>query len=366
MKKAAYFADIVPPDLTSDAKFDILGSNTGNDAFIYAISNIIELDRLPRHLINSSFNELSEYDAFVTSDLIWITQDADAPDVIKNLLDNYPEKAIVPISMGLQSPFYYTDFKLTPDMVRTLERISERAVIAVRGNYTAEILLKHGISNIEIIGCPSVYQYPLFQSTFDSILNGGEINRITGNFRTFFEDLSSREAEILSYFAKHFSGFVEQTPIEFSHMKPVRNADYQKIEQWLNTYQRVHYGLEEWIKYCSEYDFSMGSRFHGNVVAMLAGIRSLLIVCDTRTQELSEFFSLPSIAVADFDSTKKIDYYYELADFGNFVSDYHNKICRLREFLAKNGLNFSTQYGEKLDSFTFNRIGRPWQYQISQ
>ena len=362
MARAAFFADIVTSEYSSEKKFEILGNNTGNDAFIYAISNIIELDRLPRYLMSSTFDVLSEYDAFVTSDLIWITQGADAPDVIKSLLDNYPDKKIVSISMGLQSEKYSSEFCLTSDMVHTLERISERSVIAVRGNYTAEILLKHKISNIEIVGCPSVYQYPLFQNTFDTILNGREVNRTTGNFRTFFENLSNKEVDILSYFAKYFSGFVEQTPIAFSHMKPVENDDYEAIRQWLNANESVHFGLKEWIRYCSEFDFSMGSRFHGNIVAMLAGIRSLLIVCDTRTQELSEFFSLPSIPVADFDPTKKIADYYELADFGHFVSDYHNKISRLREFLAKNGLNFSPQYVAKLESFTFNRIGKPWQY----
>jgi len=360
MKKAAYFADVTRPDLADDVNFSIIGDNTGNDAFIYAISNLIDVDRLPRFLVGKNAEKLLEYDTFITSDLIWIRQGVDAPTTIKNLLDNHPSKKIVAISMGLQSSGYNSEFSLSSDMIRTLERLSERSVMAVRGNYTAEILLKNNISNIEVIGCPSIYQYPLFQESFDCLFNKKIVKAATSNFRTFYEPLNPKEVEIISYLSCNFQSFVEQTKIQFKDLKPFSGPEYSKAAEWINGNEEVFFDFERWVQYCSKYDFSMGSRFHGNVAAIMAGIRSLLIVSDTRTRELSEFFSLPTIEAQDFNSNLTVQDYHELADFGKFQADYHNKISRFRLFLSKNELNFSPRFTARLEKFKFNRIGRPW------
>lgn len=359
MANAAYFADYTKPEFSTDVNFSILGFNTGNEAFVHAISNIIDVDRLSRHKLNR-VDELAHYEAFVTSDLIWIRPGTDAPDSVKSLLDQHPHKRIIPISLGLQSSQYTRDFVLSQDMVRTLERVAERAVIAVRGNYTAEILLKNNIRNIEIIGCPSVYQYPFFQRSFRPLLDGRDVRRATGNFRTFYERLTPKEAEILRYFAQNFDGFVEQTKLTFANFTHGSDPAYDDIRSWLEQKESVHFSLEAWVDYCASFDFSMGSRFHGNIAAILAGIKALIIITDTRTQELSEFFSLPSITAAQFDDGLPVADYYDRADFGHFVSDFHNKIARFREFLSKNGLGFSERYINKLESFEFNRIGKPW------
>src|SRR5690606_24731202 len=97
--------------------------------------------------------------------------------------------------------------------------------------------------------------------------------------------------------------------------------------------ESLHFSLNDWVKYCEKYDFSMGSRFHGNVASFLAGSRSLMIVCDTRTREMSEFFSFPFIWENEFDSNKTLNEYYQMADFSNLISDYHNKISRFCVFL---------------------------------
>lgn len=52
------------------------------------------------------------------------------------------------------------------------------------------------------------------------------------------------------------------------------------------------------------YDFSMGMRFHGNIIAMQNGLRALFVVSDSRTRELTEYFGLPVLEAKEFDEQK--------------------------------------------------------------
>lgn len=360
MKKIAYFADRINPTLSDQDNIAILGRNTGNEAFISAISRIIDLDRLDRKILLQRDGDLDNYDAFITSDLIWIRQNTDPSQGLQSLLKRFPDKPIVPISLGLQSNTYQTDFQLSKNMVDTLKKINERASIAVRGAYTAEILSKNGIKNIDIVGCPSVYQIPLYQNNFRTLLSSKKTQKITTNFRTFYNPLKKNEEEILVYFAKNCNGFVEQTLLDFDNIKNDNHAGHDTIHRWVSENRRYFFSTEDWVSYCASFDFSIGSRFHGNVMAVLAGVRALFLTTDTRTAELTEFFGVPSLPTSQFDPTKSIQEYYEMADYGNFISSFHGKIANFCTFLAKNNLGVSKEYREALEKFDFQHIGKPW------
>lgn len=360
MKKAAYFADRTNSAFSDRDNYSILGDNTGNEAFISSISTIIEVDRLERRLLRSGGSELDRYEAFITSDLIWIRQNTDAPESIKSLLDRFPDKPVVAISLGLQSNSYQPDFQLSRDMIHTLERVNERATIAVRGAYTAEILRKNGIKNIDIVGCPSVYQLPLYQKNYAPLLSSKTAQSVTSNFRTFYEPLKEKEEEILLYFSQNCTGFVEQTQLDFDRIKKENSENHRKIDEWVKSNRAYFFSASDWVSYCKNFDFSLGSRFHGNVMSVLAGVRALFLTTDTRTAELTEFFGVPSLPVSQFDPQKSIQEYYEMADYGNFISSFHGKISNFCIFLAKNNLGISKEYREELENFDFQRIGKPW------
>lgn len=360
MKKAAYFADKTNPKFSDRDNYSILGDNTGNEAFISSISKIIEVDRLERRLLRGNGSDLDNYDSFITSDLIWIRQNTDAPESIKSLLDRFPDKPVVAISLGLQSNVYQPDFQLSKDMIHTLERMNERATIAVRGAYTAEILSKNGIKNFDIVGCPSVYQLPLYQKNYAPLLASKTVQSATSNFRTFYEPLKAKEEEILLYFSQNCTGFVEQTQLDFDRIKIESSENHRKIDTWLKNNRAYFFEASDWVSYCKNFDFSLGSRFHGNVMSVLAGVRALFLTTDTRTAELTEFFGVPSLPVSQFDPAKSIQEYYDMADYSKFISSFHGKISNFCVFLAKNKLGISKEYRAALDSFDFQRIGRPW------
>ena len=89
--------------------------------------------------------------------LIWLTPNQTYPHVW-TMLKRIGDKPLVPISVGVQSMARNVDITLHPDTVKLLRTMAERAVLGVRGEYTAAVLEKNGIVNFRIIGCPSLYQ----------------------------------------------------------------------------------------------------------------------------------------------------------------------------------------------------------------
>ena len=72
------------------------------------------------------------------------------------------------------------------------------------------------------------------------------------------------------------------------------------------------------------------------MVALWNRIPALFFIIDSRTEELVRYFNLPFLKMQDFDDRKPIEYYYELADYTAFNSNYEKKFLKYQEFLRKN------------------------------
>lgn len=312
--------------------FSSVGNNTGNNVFREALIKNLHLIQMSYDEYNSISHIFKKLPIIVT-DLIWINENSNF-DYLAKRLNEHPDVRFVPISVGLQAKKYGDEFKLNKSTLDVLNAIQERAIIGVRGFYSADILNKNGIKNIEVIGCPSIYYNDSYSG--EKIQKCDRIDNVSVNFRTIYGNLSKQEKHFLTYCANRNYSFVEQTKYELSIENTGDIGSYNYISKWINRQKNIFFDVKEWKRYFESYQFSIGLRFHGNVVALWNGIPALFITIDSRTSELTEFFNLPSISIDEFDDQKQIEYYYEICDYTDFKREYINKYNKYLNFLKKN------------------------------
>lgn len=322
--------------------FARVGANTGNLAFFRGIQKLFRPDFLrPAWGLSANEEKLSQYDAFLTTDLIWIPQNQVYPNTEK-ILNAIGDRPLIPISVGLQCNSYDADFQMHPDTVRLLKRLEERCVIGVRGNYTAQILSDRGIRNIEVIGCPSVF----YREEYRFTEREGEPKTVC-NFKTFWGRCRAWEIELLKYFCEKNLPFIEQTRQPVTELK---NENCSRFVPWLEKQRHLFFNTAQWDAFLQNYDFSIGMRFHGNVIAMQNGLRALFVVSDSRTRELTEYFGLPVLEAKEFDSKKTLEEYWEMAKPTEFLTRLPVLRKRLESFADKNNLIlYETQTCRNID-----------------
>ena len=309
-----------------------LGMNSGNLVFWEALQRLFDPIIIPY----SESDKIRECDKIILTDLIWIRENAEY-DYLEKLVDNF-NISFIPMSIGLQSNYYKSDFEISKSTIRLLKKLEERAVLGVRGEYTADILRKNKIKNVSVIGCPSLYYW----NNPDIFIESSRYPKnCSANFKTFYGELNIPEKHFLSYCASNKMQFVEQTswPFKLENVKDKRYFEF--VSAWLNKSLVLPCSYKEWCRYLKDIDFSIGGRFHGNVIALWNNIKSLFLTVDSRTKELTEFFRLPTIDMNLFDNKKPIEFYYEKADYSEFNKYYPSIYKNFCNFIDKNGLIFS-------------------------
>lgn len=342
--KTGFFTNRFSQFAPFSVKRKLVGWNTGNMIFRDAIQKMVDCDVLT---IDEPIN-VEKYNAFITTDLIWLREDVAPWKDLFTQLKTAGDKRLIPLSIGLQSAFRKKDFKIHPEMVSYLSQLQERTVLPVRGAYTAEILAANGVKNLEIMGCPSIYQLPIYNNNLNGLL-APIPSRIsaTGNFRTFIGELNDLEKSFLKYVIEKFDGFAEQT---FDPLDNVSGMDEQ-ILSWMKAKSYAFFDLETWRRYNERYNFSMGLRFHGNIAALLGNIPALFMVIDSRTREMTDFLSLPAMDFSEFDPDLPLERYYEAADYRDFVRTYPQQLERFASFARRSEFKFSDGYQKALNEF---------------
>lgn len=335
MKTMLFCGNVQNKNLNRKINLEQVGLNSGNLLFWYSLSKILDLDKHTMAECAWKKVDLSQYTSFVTTDLIWLQPNTEYPHVIKQL-ELVGDRPLIPISVGLQNSNVHAEFSMHPNTVKLLEEIQERCIIGVRGNYTAEILNKYGIKNIEVIGCPSMY-LP-FDYQFKIHKKDCKPEKVTLNMRSLYSPLKREEIKLLVYGANRSFDFVEQTSHPFTTEICKDGPTFDYLNQWLNLHKMMFFDVDDWRSFMSAHDFSLGGRFHGNVVGLWEGVPGLFITVDSRTTELCKHFCLPTMEIKAFDSEKDIRYYYDMADYTEFNSNYAKRLDEFITFLKKNNL----------------------------
>ncbi|OHE70806.1 MAG: hypothetical protein A2007_02290 [Verrucomicrobia bacterium GWC2_42_7] len=365
---------ITPFDYSQDpiAAMESMGGNSGNNIFQYALQRLLSckdtdvtIDTSFLHvgeLPDSYFQAINEkYDCLVFSPANILAEYAVNNGQLKRHIERI-RKLKIPvylIGLGAQSTKEYSfDFlesikSLAKDFIKSVLDLNGR--IGVRGAFSGEVLEQLGFSDYEVIGCPSLFcknenlsieKKIVSEHEFIPAINGGKV---------------WRDPEFYKYFKKYpRSIFVCQDEFYRLLYKPNQLTwkEFQYLadedNKWLNLYlsDRVKFYCDfpSWIDDIKRLgiNFSFGSRIHGNVLPLLAGVPCFIDVIDSRIRELSEYFEIPhSLMEEEIQDPYSL---YEKADYSCFNNNFNKKLLRFREFLRSCNLVINEEPLEPIES----------------
>ncbi|NYH53427.1 hypothetical protein HNR06_003016 [Nocardiopsis arvandica] len=345
---------------------NIFGDNAGNLVFSHAshktlqtsgtevVANGFRADPADAGRINE------EYDAFVIP-----LANAFRRTYQKQLrrLTSLVEKLRIPVivlGVGAQSDLDYDLDWLTPindDVKRFVSAVLDRsATIGVRGDFTEKYLNSLGFKDVEVIGCPSMFMYgdrlpqtrrtPLTAESAVAInasrsaLKTGDVGSIVmanveryPNLRYYAQE--TKDLALLYWGdGSGVDGVDDAMPVHRSH--PLFQEDRV----------RVCLDPQTWIDELGTYDFSFGTRIHGNIVALLAGTPATVLCHDSRTLELCRYFDIPHRLLRDLPTNVDAVDLWEETDYTAMHSGHMERFTRYTGFLEKNGLDHVFTPGE--------------------
>ncbi len=290
----------------------------------------------------------------------WLWKGFDFGDIA-----DFLEKTNLPVTiigLGAQTSDRTVISSIHPNTMRLVRLIADRsASLGVRGFYTAEVLAANGIHNVEVIGCPSIYTSRLPVLKIDSArLAGPPALAVNFSRRVIEHSFNPRammaiENAVLQIGLESDSLFVAQDELQelaLSAGEDVNTSGLKSyfssvapddVEQFFKSRTRYFHNVEEWSTFIGTRTLSIGSRFHGNLIALFNGVPAIFVVHDSRTMELCSLIGAPTLHVNELGDRLDIKELLQerIADvsFARFESSYVALYRRFVAFLDRNGLD---------------------------
>ncbi len=227
-----------------------------------------------------------------------------------------PSTRFVVTAIGAQYPAFDAAPTIEPARLRLVRDLAESApYIGVRGHFTAELLHQHGVRNTWVVGDPALL-HPRIGATAPAPAIGGDLIvgwTPSGSYRDVYRCF-------LDWSRRHDAVLVAQSAQERLLPVPGQRAvtagsdlaailDYYSwpavphddLAAWMVRRGTWFAHPEDWYQAMSGQRLALGTRFHGNAAAAIAGTPALQLTMDTRTAELAAFHGLASMPLQEFD-----------------------------------------------------------------
>lgn len=247
--------------------------------------------------------------------------------------------------------------------------LDRSASIGVRGEFTRSYLMSLGFpeSSIDVIGCPSLFLHgPDFRVekkvaaiTDDSPLALNLTPEVAGigSFATaqaerhpnlLYVGQDAHDLRLLLWGTPFPHVHDPLVPVHLDH--PLYQGDRMRL--FLDTWT--------WYEFMARQHFAYGTRFHGNVAALLGGTPAMLLAHDSRTLELAEYHQMPFQVMPAFTDDVRADDLYAATDLTAFNRALPGGVDRYTAFLERNGLqhiwtdgNGAGDFDVRLEAATF-------------
>ncbi len=298
--------------------FKLCGGNTGNFAFVFALHQLLspDVDVVSWDVKPELVKE--KYDAVVFAcanqlgphtDLGWLADRLVAMD-----------RPIVAIGLGAQTLDTSQPIEVTDGTRRWLDVIADHAPssapnIGVRGAYTLSQVERLGHrTKATIVGCPSnfINSTPSLGRSIAQKLSSGTMDRIAVPAGLHLWPGLQQIEEHLAGLVESCSGqYVAQSELDMIRLgrdepDTVEPDVLEKIRlyvrpqlttsefiRWMRRYSTTFIDAASWIDAMRKFDFVVGPRFHGVMLAVQAGVPGGVIAHDSRTFELCQTMGIP-------------------------------------------------------------------------
>lgn len=338
-----------------------VGQNTGNLMFTESVFHLLDAEVQQIGFSFSPDDVNAKFDAVVIPAANWLNANAQW-DLLSELIEKLTIPVIL-IGIGLQAGARTLEsVKVSESAIRLVRLVSERSPsVSVRGDFTKAWLNSIGVQNVTTTGCPSLYmnafknerepdphRFALQGTRYFASKAFNQTRPVEHHlFRSvaavgapmIFQSESEEMQRLLV--GKSLETFPEEASSALVDLYGLKSVD--ELDGFIDRFGKVFYNLSDWSNFVAALYGVVGTRLHGSIIALNSGRRALLFGHDSRTQEVAEFASIPSITAEHLKSLRTAnDYLNALSDAK--VQDYYdaradNQI-RFQQFLREAGLPY--------------------------
>lgn len=271
----------------------------------------------------------------------------------------------VMVGLGAQAPTTGGFPEISPGTKRFVQAVAARShSVGVRGAFTAEVLSHIGVKNVELTGCPSFYLHSPAELSSAFARRGNQYTKISLNgsrnvlsHSSNPEKMKAVERQVYRLCRATDSQFVLQSEAEEMLLLSSKDGTEQlryaeaivksldmpettpeQMRDCVLSKFEIFFDIEEWRTSISKCSFSLGTRFHGNLIALLSGIPAHVICHDTRTKELCELGGVPHSMLQDVPPDFQIADLQRQTNIGKFIRTHAENYSAYRRFLDRNGV----------------------------
>jgi hypothetical protein len=353
---------------------NLIGSNTGNLVFSQATYRLLstrEAKLKTSGLARSRASEINERFDHVVIPLANAFRTGYLETL--NTLSDLIEKLTIPVTVlgvGAQASVegaYRRSDEVAGPAARFVRAVLQRSPsIGVRGEFTGEYVraLGFGGDEVDVIGCPSMFMYGPHLDVRKRVERLDRDSAIALNVSPYVPEMGP----ISLWHAERYPNLVYMAQNhrtlelmlwgnypypEQKYERLVKLGAPVSLEHPLIAQDRVRFFVDPqtWFEHLKGYDFSFGTRIHGNIASLLAGTPALVLAHDSRTQELANYHQIPHRVIGELPRNVDAADLYAAADWEPMVSAHPARWETFAAFLGRHGLNHVYAESESPDAF---------------
>ncbi len=333
-----------------------IGGNIGNSYITYSVIKILygkyqKIDDIKnlwfykpnQHDIDRINNEYSKV-ILILKDNIRIFDSYYNHNIYENLGDFFKKIKIPIIVFSLGSNSFDGNYKnlhlsINQELIKILRIISEKTVsFGVRGDITKEVMENLGIYNVEVVGCPTYFENGKSRIINKETKLNDSLKVVSGGY---FESKSHDINYVLqdeSLFIKNIFFSKERILYDDLNSFDLNNRVHKFLyEMLLNNKLFFFNNIEKWRNFNKNFDFYIGSRIHGAIMAINSGLPAVVTNGDSRAKEMCNLFGIDCYGVSEDEDLLKL---YNSIDVEKVNKKYPILFNNFNNWLNKNGLKF--------------------------